>query len=118
MVDHNRRSTFPVGSKRHTILAREDSHGSDTEIDLAWGAEQVAIAIFGPPSASRAENRRRRRRVFCMHEQYVKALQKSKEERRPSPVNIGWVSLPQTNRIALCKRTYRAFVAAQLEDKQ
>jgi hypothetical protein len=119
MVRHNmsRRPTPPNSNDLQN--SRSPQHTEDAEeIDLAWGAEEVAITIFGPASPSSTENRRRRRRVFCMHEQYVKALSEAKLRKRPPPANIGWVSLPQCNRIILSKSAYRAFVASQLEDKR
>lgn len=119
MVRHSKsRRTSLVEHDPEGLRPQRDIEDTAKDVDLAWGAEEVAIAIFGPPSASRAENRRRRRRVFCMHEQYVKALSEAKLRKRPPPENMGWVSLPQCNRIILSKSAYRAFVASQLEDKR
>ena len=87
------------------------------EPNLAWGADDASIEIFGPPSIDAAENRRRRRRVFAMYEGYRQAVADAKKHNRPPPANIGWVSLPGTNRVILNRRAYRAFVAAQLEAK-
>lgn len=92
-----------VYGEEHFILA-----------EVAWGAEEVAAAMMGVSSDPKV-NARRRRRVFNMHEKYQEAVREAKANQRPLPPNpLGWLSLPFSNRIVLCLRTYRAFIASQL----
>jgi hypothetical protein len=92
---------------------RSDSETLTDDTDLAWGAHEVAVAMFGfSPVAG--ENRRRRRRVFTMYEAYRKALAEAMQQKRALPANPGWVILPRCARIILSRSAYQAFLAAQL----
>ena len=119
MVRHHNKQPIPTAAGGAGEPPRDDDSPDipKGEPDLAWGADECAIEIFGRPSMDSAENRRRRRRVFVMYEAYRQAVADAKKHNRPSPVNIGWLFLPGTNRVILNRRAYRAFVAAQLEDK-
>lgn len=119
MVRHNRRRQgLPIELQKTAPTVQ--SHVIDTtdNLDLAWGADEVAIAIFGPPSTDPAENQRRRRRVFCLHSEYRKAVAEAKARKRPPPPNMGWISVPDCNRVVISRVHLRAFFAAQLGERQ
>jgi hypothetical protein len=116
MVRHSRKGSHP-----HSPSPSGDATAPTSPIefhvrennDLAWGAQDAAIEMFGF-SADAAENRRRRRRVFSMYEEYKRALIEAQQNKRPAPTNPGWVILPRCARIILSKSAYRAFLASQL----
>ena len=113
MVRHaapRRRSTAPAADASGSAWISEDL---TEDMELAWGAREVAIAMFGL-STDTSENQRRRRRVFAMYEGYRKARAEALKCKKPLPANPGWVLLPRCARIILSRSAYRSFLAAQL----
>jgi hypothetical protein len=131
MVRHSLRERNSYGARidgeKHPVHAEtstdakkvleDEEYVATGDIDLAWGAREVAIAMFGR-SDSAAENNRRRRRVFAMYEEYKRALRETSERGKPLPVNPGFVILPRCAAVILSKRAYRSFVSTQLRGRR
>jgi len=107
MLKHVRNAELKVEPEYDKEALRDDP-------EIAWGAREVAAVVIGVSADSRV-NRSRQRRVYRMYEKYRKACSEAMERKRPSPPNpTGWIIRPDTNRVILSIRTYRAFVASQL----